>query len=90
MIHVSSRGDKRAPILRRPVAHLYPLEINCVRRTEDEVDRIARSVSPAEPTAMSENSRPLEEPQSQSRRPRRVAAERAREWMQAVLSDSLT
>ena len=45
-ICVSSRGDKRPAILRHPVTHLYPLEINCcVGNTEETVDGNARSVS---------------------------------------------
>ena len=53
-IRVSSKGDKRPAVLRRPVTHLYPLEINCcVENTKDTVDGTARSVNPVEPTASS-------------------------------------
>ena len=87
-IHVSSKGDKRPAMLRCPVTHFYPLEINCcVENTKDTVDGTARSVNPVEPTASSKNSQPVEDPQPQSRQPRRAAAEKARQWMQAVLSD---
>ena len=59
-ICVSSRGDKRPEILRHPVTHLYPLEINCyVGNTEDTVDGNVRSVNPTEPTLLSENSQPV-------------------------------
>ena len=75
-------------MLRHPVTNLYPLEINCcVENTKDTVDGTARSVNPVEPTASSKNLQPVEDPQPQSRRPRRAAAEKARQWMQVVLSD---
>ena len=75
-------------MLRRPVTHLYPLEINCyIENTKDTVDGTARGVNPVESTASSKNSQPVEDPQPQSRRPRRAAAEKARQWMQAVLID---
>ena len=84
-MRVPSRGKKRTTILRRSVTHLYPLEIRGT--DESNVDDTTRSVNLAEPTAMSENSKPAEDLQAQSRQPRRAAAERAREWMQTVLSD---
>ena len=85
VICVQSKGEKRATTLRRPVMHLYPLEIN--HEIEENVDGTTESISPVEPAATSENSRPVNNPQPQPRRPRREAAERAREWMQAVLND---
>ena len=82
VICIQSKGEKRNTTLRHPVTHLYPLEI-----IEENVDRTTKSASPVEPPATSENSRSGIDPQPQSRRPRREAAERAREWMQAVLND---
>ena len=87
MIRVLSRGEKRTAILRRPVTHLYPLEISCVGTTEDKAGENTKNVNPAEPAAVLEDSRPDEGTQSQSKRPRRAAAEQAREWMQTILSD---
>ena len=77
VIRISSMGDKKTTMPRRPVTHLYPLEINCLR-TEDRADGNARSVSSAEQITMSQNL---------THRPRRAAAERAKERMQAVVSD---
>ena len=85
VICVQSKGEKRATTLRRPVTHLYPLEIN--HEIEKNVDGTTESISLVELAATSDNSRPVNDPQPQSRRPRREAAERAREWMQAVLND---
>ena len=69
------------------MTHLYPLEISCVGTTEDKAGENTKNVNPAEPAAVPEDSRPNEGSQSQSKRPRRVAAERAREWIQTILSD---
>ena len=75
-------------MLRHPVTHLYPLEINCcIGNTEETVDGTARSANPTEQPALVENSKPVEDPQPRPTRTRRAAAEIAREWMQAILSD---
>ena len=76
VIRVPSRGEKKTAVLRCPVTHLYPLEIE---GAEDNVDGNTESVSSVKPTMLS-NLKPAGDPQPQSRPPRR-AAERARQWM---------
>jgi len=77
MIRVPSRSS--STILRRPLSRLYPLEIQC--RPTAELD---------EPSSSSQGAQVDEEPQQVQdaeprTRPRRVAAQRANEWMKALV-----
>ena len=79
VICVQSKGKKGTTTLRRPVTHLYPLETSC--EIEESVDGMTKTVNPVEATATPETQ--VDDSQPQSRGPRREAAKKAREWMQA-------
>ena len=83
VIRVQSKGEKGTTTLRRPVTHLYPLETS--REIEESVNGTTETVNSVEATATPETQ--VDDSQPQSRGPRREAAKRAREWMQAVLNN---
>jgi len=77
VIRVPSRSS--STILRRPLSRLYPLEIEC--RPTEELNQ---------PANTSQNNEVEEEPQqvqgAEPRdRPKRAAAQRASEWMKALI-----
>jgi len=82
-IRVPSRG-KKTTTLRRPVTHLYPLEIDCSQEVEGDADKtlnrsdqIETSVVPSVPRDTQLSTRP----------PGRAAAQKARRWLQSVIRD---
>ena len=89
VIRVPSR-DGRTTILRRPVNQLYPLEISCndELRGRSEASRSVSSVEPVTPAGTVPTESEISQlTDSEARRPQRAAAQRARDWMQAVLCD---
>lgn len=87
VIRIPSRVTGRTSTLRRPVNQLYPLEIACTEVPETngnpESDNSTESPVTLDDTVTTEDVEP------EIRRPRRAAAQRARDWMQAVIRGEL-
>ena len=79
VICVPSRGGKTTT-LRRPVTHLYPLEIKCTQRNSSNVDGTSDQVR-APVLSTQENSQPSTRP------PKRAAAQKARQWLQSIADE---
>ena len=79
VIRVPSKGGKTTT-LRRPVTHLYPLEIKCTQRVTSNVDGISDQVQ-APVLSTQEDSQPSTRP------PKRAAAQKARQWLQSIADE---
>ena len=82
VVRIPSREGKTTT-LRHPVNQLYPLEISCTENLDGR-NEAPKVVSSIEPPAM-----PVDTVSTEPTicRPRRAAAQLARDWMQAMLHD---
>ena len=79
MIRVPSK-DSKTTTLRRPVTHLYPLEIKCTQEITGNVDGTFGQVQTSVPSTQ-------EDSQPSTRPPKRAAAQKARQWLQSIVDE---
>jgi len=84
-IRVLSRGKKTTTV-RCPVTHLYPLEIDCSQEVEGDTDKTLNSSDQVETSVVPSVPRDM---QLSTRPPGRVAAQKARWWLQSIIRDEL-
>jgi len=87
VVHVPTR-EVRTSTLRRPVNQLYPLEINCTEESQgNSTTESVNSMKPLVTPAITTDTVSTGGVEPKSCRPRRAAAQRAIDWVQAVLRD---